>query len=228
MNNLGGGAWNAMKFDETKFPTVDQLKTAQVWKSEEEYKVAVWSWMCDDKDFLTQANANTLNTATGELCIMDVNTGDRTDKMHIGPLGPIMAGRTEAALVVCEVGVVEFWPGELAAIIHHCYKQRAGMRLAVWGTPDSIDKAVKGPVAELLAAGGELQGYKSRIIDLYMAKDDPLPDKNTWCTNVHSKVLLLSPGGFRNSPSYMVTQWSWTPSLLVHLIHILDVFRVAF
>ena len=77
----------------------------------------------------------------------------------------------------------------------------------------------------MMAVGGPLQGYKTRTITVHLSKDDPLPYRVAHCGNVTRMVLLLSPSGFKKGMDYMVTQGTWSPSLIVHLVGLMDILR---
>ena len=103
--------------------------------------------------------------------------------------------------------------------------------MALWGTPEAVAQVTAGPLAKLLAAGGEFQGYKTRIITVHMPfvmNQDSLPGKQTFCQNVTRNVLLVTPTTFRNSMDYIVSHQQWSCSIVLHLIHILDVPSLPF
>ena len=225
LSGLGGGAWANLKADDSKFPPVEALKQAKLWKNENLYKTTVWGWLTEEDDGSAPALASSLTTDQGEVYSLDVRHGGRDEKLLVGGLGPVLVSRTMAAMVFCDVDAG--WPDHLAAAISTCHKQRSGVKLAMWGTPESIDYIIKGPLATLQAPGGQLQGYKSRVLQVFLPHDDPLPGRPTWTTNDHRTVLLVSPQTFRSSPGHMVTQQGWTASLLVHLVHVLDMARLV-
>ena len=226
---IGGGAWAELKFDENKFPTWQQLQGASLWRCPELYKSSVWSWLCSDNNPWAKATAATLNTQDGSLCTVTVEVGDREEKLLLGPVGAILSSRTEANLVVAELGVHgNFWSEELAATISHCSNQRGGVRLALWGTTESVEAAVKGPVTDLIAADGLLPGYKSRIITVHLPQDDPLPYRISWSTSVVRHVLLLSPDMFSSGPDYITSLIGWCPAVINQLVHLLNVHRTIF
>ena len=147
----------------------------------------------------------------------------------MGPVGAILASRTEANLVVAELGVQgNFWSDELAATISHCSNQRGGLRLALWGTAEAVEAAAKGPVTNLIASDGLLPGYKSRIITVNLPQDDPLPFRISWSTSVVRQVLLLSPDMFSSGPDYFVILIGWCPAVINQLVHLLNVYRTNF
>ena len=72
---IGGGAWVELKFDDSKFPTWQQLQGAGLWRFPELYKASVWSWLCNDANPWAKASASTLNTQQGNLCTVEVDVG---------------------------------------------------------------------------------------------------------------------------------------------------------
>ena len=226
MQGLGGGVWAQLKADDTKFPPAKDLLKAQLWDKPDLYKHSVWTWLCNPDGGDASVAASKLPTQSGVLHQLDVTTGNRAEKLLVGPLSAIMACRTEATMVLCEVGTQEnFWPPELNYMAEHGSKQRQGVRLAVWGTCDAVRKVDTGPIAERTAAGGLLTGYKRRCLAVHLSEDDPLPGRPPWSTNVSRSVLLVSPHSFKNCPDYMVTQMGWTASLVVHIKNVLDIIR---
>ena len=138
----------------------------------------------------------------------------------------ILASRTEATVVLAEVGVAEDpWTAELTAVVTHCHRQKQGLRMAIWGTTEAIHKVNQFLLSGMMAVGGPLQGYKTRTVTVHLSKDDPLPYRVAHCGNVTRMVLLLSPSGFKKGMDYMVTQGSWSPSLIVHLVGLMDILR---
>jgi hypothetical protein len=225
MSGLGGGVWANLKVDDSKFPPVEAIKQAKLWKNEDLYKTTVWGWLCEEAAWPAPASGNTLITDVGEVYSLDVRHGGREEKLLVGGLGPLLVSRTMAAMVVCEIE--SGWPEELAHVINNCHKQRSGVKLAIWGTTDAIDVIVKGPLLALLAPGGQLQGYKTRTLDVYLPRDDPLPGRPSGWTNVRRSVVLVSPGSFRSCPSYVVSHQPWTASLIVHMKNVLDLPRLV-
>ena len=141
---------------------------------------------------------------------------------------PILASRTEATVILAEVGITESpRTDELSVVVNHCQRQKRGVRLAIWGTPEAINKVHTHVLAELMSVGGPLQGYQTRTIMVFLSKDDPLPFRPTYSTNVTRAVLLVSPNPFKKGPDFMVSQSTWTPSLIVHLVSLLDMYMNA-
>ena len=139
---------------------------------------------------------------------------------------PILASRTEATVVLAEFGITDNpWSDELNAVVHHCQRQKQGLRMVIWGTQDAIQKVQHVLLSDLMSVGGLLQGYKTRTILVHLSKDDPLPFRLGYCNNVTRSVLLLSPTGFKKGMDFMVTHLSWSPSLIVHLVSLLDIHR---
>ena len=133
----------------------------------------------------------------------------------------------EATVVLAEVGISDKpWTEDLSDVVKHCQRQKQGMRMIIWGTTEAIQKVNRELLSEMLCVGGPLQGYKTRVISVFLSKDDPLPFRAGYSANVTRSVLLLSPTGFKKGMDYMVTQCSWSPSLIVHLIGLLDITRV--
>ena len=128
--------------------------------------------------------------------------------------------------MLAEVGVADTpWTSELADVVKHCQRQKQGMRMIIWGATEAIQKVHQFLLSEMMTVGGPLQGYKTRLLYLFMSKDDPLPYRAGYSGNVTRSVLLLSPSGFKKGMDYMVTQGTWTPSIIVHLIGLLDIIR---
>ena len=138
----------------------------------------------------------------------------------------ILASRTEATVVLAEVGITDNpWSDELRAVVDHCQRQKQGLRMVIWGTQDAIQKVQHVLLSDLMSVGGLLQGYKTRTIMVHLSKDDPLPFRPGYASNVTRSVLLLSPTGFKKGMDFMVTHLSWSPSLIVHLVSLLDIHR---
>ena len=95
--------------------------------------------------------------------------------------------------------------------------------MVLWGTDDSVQKAYKEQVSKLTAVGGILQGYRTRVINVFMPKDDPLPCRVSWSTNVIRQVLLVSPTMFKQYPDYVVSHIEWVPGMVNHIVAIMDV-----
>ena len=169
--NIGGGAWSELKFDDNKFPSLAALQEAPLWKLKDLYSASVWSWLCSNQESWPATSATSLTTQQGDVCRVEVQVGDRAEKLLVGPLGAILNSRTEAHLLWTEVGVQEnFWPEELEAAITHLCRQKGGFRVVLWGTADAIAKAQYGPVAKLTSVGGVLQGYRTRFIAAYIPR----------------------------------------------------------
>ena len=228
MSALGGGAWAALKVEEGKFPDINAVRGAKFWKRADVYKQAVWSWLCDESGGSAVATADLLETQKGHVISVDILAAGRKETILFGDVGPIMSSRTEAAVVMADLGTSnDVFADELRAMVEHCVKQRNGVKLILWGMCHAVQALVSGPLDAMMGAGGCLQGYRYRILNIHLPRDDPLPAKPTWCFNVKRAVLLVTPGTFRSCYDFVVTHQQWTPSLVKHFLHVLDASSLA-
>ena len=224
--NIGGGAWSELKYDDSKFPTVAALQEAALWKLKDLYAQSVWSWLCDEEKIWPAIAASTLETQLGPVTAIPVALDDREENLLMGPLAAILKNRMDAQILWAEIGVQEnYWSAELDMAIAHLSQQQGGFRLALWGTDESVQKAYKEQVVKLTAVGGILQGYRTRVITVFMPRDDPLPYRVSWSTNVIRQLLLVSPTMFKQYPDYIVSHIEWVPGIVSHTVAILDVCR---
>ena len=88
-----------------------------------------------------------------------------------------------------------------------------------------MQKACNGPVATPTAVGGLLQGFRSRVIYVFMPKNDPLPFRVYWSTNVNRQILLLCPRMFKQGPDYVISHVGWIPAMVEYVIRLMDMPR---
>ena len=69
LSGLGGDAWANLKADDSKFPPVEALKQAKLWKNENLYKTTVWGWLTEEDDGSAPALASSHNRSRGSLHI---------------------------------------------------------------------------------------------------------------------------------------------------------------
>ena len=61
------------------------------------------------------------------------NTCFATHAINRSNPGAILAGRTEATVVLAEVGISDKpWTEELSDVVKHCQRQKQGMRMIIW------------------------------------------------------------------------------------------------
>ena len=196
-----------------------------MWVDEDRYKTTVWSWLTKKEEDILSAEASPVMTQQGEVLSVDVELGDRTDRLLCGQLGPILNSRSQVNLLYLEVTPGEQLQGDVLGAIQVGLKQKSGVRLIYWGSEQAITEQLAGPLGKLLQEGQALCGYKTRKIQVFLPKDEPLGDRQQWGQNVNRVALLISPSTFKNSMTYITSHVPWTPSILSHLIKIMDITR---
>ena len=225
LGNPGGGVWSELKSTPGLAPKWAIVKKAQLWVDEDRYKTTVWPWLTGKGEDILSAEATPVMTQQGEVLSVDVELGDRTDRLLCGQIGPILNTRSQVNLVYVEVKTGEVLQGDVLGAIQVGLKQKTGVRLIYWGSEEAISEQMAGPLGKLLQEGQALYGYKCRKVHIFLPKDDPLGEKEQYNQNVHRVVLLISPPPFRNSMNYVVSHVQWSPTILSHLIKCMDIIR---
>ena len=230
---MSGSQWSHLKHNPDEFPPIESLKKSQLWACEQLYKYSVWSWLTEGGESFTAASAAALQTQQGEVVVVDVSIGNRQEKLMFGGQGPLLNSRSEATLLVADVGGPggtaenpSYWPLELMQAIGYGKKQKFGMRLAIWCSDDDCELIMKGPMTKLLST--DFRGYKVRVLSVFLPKDEPLAGKTVWNSNVCRKVILVSPTPFKKAWDVVVTHLSWTPTLIGHFVNVMDMLRSFF
>ena len=145
-----------------------------------------------------------------------------------GPARGLLKSRSVVDVVLVEVSNVnEPLSEETVGLVAHAAKQRLGVRLILWGSPEVMASLEAGQLAKLTEGGSCLTGYKMKKMTVYLPKEEPLGARSAGALNVERLVILLSPSPMRSCLTYMVSHIGWCPALVAHLVWCLDVARVS-
>ena len=226
--NIGGHVWQELKTTPGVTPKWSIVKNAKLWDDAARFGSTVWPWLTGKGDDILSAEASPVMTQQGEVLDIEVVLGERKDRLLCGQLGPILNSRSQVNLMYVEVTVGQQLQGDVLGAIQVGLKQKSGVGIIYWGTDEAIDEQLAGPLGRLLQEGQALGGYKTRMVKVFLQSDDPLGDKDLHCQNVDRVALLISPKPFKSTFTYVVSQLSWTPTILTHLIRCMDMIRPCY
>ena len=220
-----GTIYHDLKMDPTKTPKWELLQKAGLWKNKAQYEHSVWSWLTSTKQEWSVAASQALVTQGGTVIPVDVEIGDRREKLMCGTLSSILNTRSLISLILVELkeSAEDPFPSEVSALITSLSNKKVSVRLILWGTPKAVDQALAGSVEQLMAGGCPLVGYKQRRIEVFLNNEACYGERVTGYSSVHRVAVILNPQPMRASYGYMVSQVGWVPTLVDQLILIAGV-----
>jgi hypothetical protein len=210
--------WGRLKVNTSETPPWDKLKEAIFWKDAVRYQ-RVWDLLKGQvkrpqgqfQEGVTTEGGN-LGTATFEFH----DEGKTVSKVAAwGPIDALIEHR-RIHVLLCEVG-----SDGLPASVEQVFEKHRECAIILVGVEDGMFRALN-QLNQMKDKHSMLFQYKTSMMHLFLKEDPPLGSKVSPQVNVARKVFLASPQQLKPHRNYITLDYPWRPSILLHLITILD------
>jgi hypothetical protein len=210
--------WSRLKLNCSETPPWEKLKEAIFWKDNVRYQ-RMWDLLQGQvrrpqgqfQEGVVTEGGN-LGTATFELH----DEGKTVSKVAAwGPIEALVEHR-RINVLLCEVG-----SQGLPADVEKVFEKHRECSIILVGVEDGMFRALS-QLNQMKEKNNTLSQYKTSMMHLHLREDPPLGTKVPPHVNVTRKVFLASPQQLKPHRNYITLDYPWRPSILLHLINILD------
>lgn len=111
----------------------------------------------------------------------------------------------------------------LAAVRKGAKQTRTTFSMIFYGHPPSVMSVVLHQLRPMTLGGGELTGYSTRDVHIFLPKDDPLGPREQGDNNVNRLATIFSNKAIRPSHSFVISHIPWSPVIVKHLLGLLEI-----